>query len=71
MIEYYYIFTVAYTNTGGALSMHTMKGQANVVLGTTRESVLEQVYEKMISDMGVSAASIVFFSLEPNRLGAV
>ena len=68
-IEYHFILTVTGTLIGGQPATSTMYGTL-MSNGSTRDAVLKDVLAAVRDrDAYLGEPSILFFSLEPNRLG--
>ena len=73
-MEYHWIMTMEFTAADDGRTLHTRDGLITVVPGRTRQEVLQQLIHSVVdkaAEAGIRGGyAVLFFSLEPNRLGA-
>lgn len=70
--EYHYVITVQYANPNGPGIMGSTRDGVvgGFEPGDTRETVYTEIVKRTCEELGITSCATLFFSLEPNKLGA-
>jgi hypothetical protein len=69
--EYHFVITLQFKKEGTpGLRVNTVTGTTSVRPGETRQEVYQRLLQGSMERLQTSGASTLFFSLEPNDLGA-
>ena len=69
--EFHYVITVQYQNPDGpGILGSTRSGVCGPEPGDTRESMYDAIVSRTAEELGITSCVTLFFSLEPNDVGA-